>query len=75
VNDKKINPQLIPLHPHKNMIKTKKRSKIMNMKTKFNRRAMIKGELSIIGIKMEATKDYTTTSKSVPCHSKISPGG
>jgi hypothetical protein len=57
------------------MIKTKKRSKIMNMKTKFNRRAMIKGELSIMGIKMEATKDYTTTSKSVPCHSKISPGG
>jgi hypothetical protein len=39
------------------MIKIKKRIKTMNMKIKFKRRSMIKGEMRMIGMKMEATQD------------------
>jgi hypothetical protein len=39
------------------MIKIKKRIKTMNMKIKFKRRSMIKGEMRMMGMKMEATQD------------------
>jgi hypothetical protein len=62
---------MIPLHPHKNVIKIKKWTK-MNIMIKFKRKAMIKGEMRMMGIKIEATKTYTTTPKSVPHRSKRS---
>jgi hypothetical protein len=58
VNNWKINPQVIPLHPHKDLIKIMKRIKMkMNTIIKFKRRAMIKREMRMMGIKMKATQD------------------
>jgi hypothetical protein len=57
VTNEEIHPQVIPLHPHKNMIKIKKRIKTMNIKIKFKRRAMIKGEMRMMGMRMEATQN------------------
>jgi hypothetical protein len=41
---------MTPLHPHKDLIKINMKIK-MNTKIKFKRRAMIKGEMRMIGIK------------------------
>jgi hypothetical protein len=42
--------QMIPLHPHKCLIKMNMKRK-MNTMVKFKRRAMIKGEMRMMGIK------------------------
>jgi hypothetical protein len=62
VNNKKSLPHVIPLHPHKNIIKIKIKIKMdvkikMNMMIKFKRRAMIKGAMRMMGMKMEVTQD------------------
>jgi hypothetical protein len=43
-------PQMIPLHPHKSLIKMNMKRK-MNTMIKFKMRAMIKGEMRIMRIK------------------------
>jgi hypothetical protein len=49
-NQPKKNPQMILLHPHKVLIKIIMK-KMMNQMIKTKRRAMIKGEMRIMGIK------------------------
>jgi hypothetical protein len=46
----KNKPQMAPLHPHKSLTKMNMKRK-MNTMIKFKRRAMIKGEMSMIGIR------------------------
>jgi hypothetical protein len=54
--------QVIPLHPHKGLIKIMKKIK-MNMKVKTNfiikskRRVMMKGEMMMLGIRKKATQE------------------
>jgi hypothetical protein len=53
---------VIPLHPHKDLIKIMKRIKMnMNMKmdtmVKFKRRGIINGEMRMMGIRTKATRD------------------
>jgi hypothetical protein len=53
---------VIPLPPHKYLIEIMKRIKMnikmkMNTMIKFERRAMIKGEMRMMGIKMKETQD------------------
>jgi hypothetical protein len=62
VNYRKIIPQVIPLHPHKGLIKIMKKIK-MNMKVKMNtmikskRRATVNGEMRMMGIRKKATQE------------------
>jgi hypothetical protein len=62
VNYRKIHPKVMPLHLHKELIKIMKKIK-MNMKVKMNtmikskRRAMIKGEMRMMGIRKKATQE------------------
>jgi hypothetical protein len=56
---------MIPLHPHKGMIKINLKVKI-SIVIKFRRRAMIKGEMRIMGIMKKGTQERTTTFKSAP---------
>jgi hypothetical protein len=45
----KILPQMTPLHPHKNLIRINMKKKMTTM-IKYKRRAMIKGEMKMMGI-------------------------
>jgi hypothetical protein len=47
---------MIPLHPHKGMIKINLKVKI-TIVIKFRRRAMIKGEMRIMGIMKKGTQE------------------
>jgi hypothetical protein len=57
---------MIPLHPHKSLMKMKMKMK-MNTMVKFNRRAMIKGEMRMMGIreKHHHIQECTTMSKEI----------
>jgi hypothetical protein len=60
VNKCKVIPQVIPLHPHKGLIKIMKKIKInmkMNTMIKSKRRATIKGEMRMIGIRKKTTQE------------------
>jgi hypothetical protein len=52
----KLHPQITSLHPHKNLIKINMKIK-MNTKIKFKRRAIIKEEMRMMGIR---EKDHHT---------------
>jgi hypothetical protein len=52
----KLRPQMTPLHLHKDLIRMNMKIKI-NTKIKFKRRAMIKGEMRMMGIR---EKDHHT---------------
>jgi hypothetical protein len=80
VNIKLVKPQMILLHSHKIMSKTKRMNTKMNkknlkMKIKFmiKRKALIKREMRMMGIMKDQEQDHHT--KSAPNHSKRSPRG
>jgi hypothetical protein len=62
----KNNPQMRPLHPHKVLIKIIMKKK-MNTMIKFKRRARIKGEISMKGIreKHHHTQECATMFKKI----------
>jgi hypothetical protein len=62
----KNSPQMILLHPHKVLIKIIMKNK-MNTMIKFKRRARIKGEMRMMGIreKHHHTQEYTTMFKEI----------
>jgi hypothetical protein len=62
-----LKPQMILLHPHKIMIKTKRMNmkmnkKNLNMKIKFmiKKKALLKGEIRMMGIMKDQEQDHHT---------------
>jgi hypothetical protein len=56
VSNRKVIPQVIPLHPHKGLIKINMKVNTTTM-IKSKTRAMIKGEIRIMEIKKKATQE------------------
>jgi hypothetical protein len=73
VNIKLVMPQMILLHPHKIMSKTKRMNTKMNkknLKMKINlmikRKALIKGEMRMMGIMKDQEQDHHTQESAKP---------
>jgi hypothetical protein len=56
VNNHKVNPQVIPLTPHKGLIEMSMKVKMSTM-IKSKRRAIINGEMRMMGIRKKATQE------------------
>jgi hypothetical protein len=62
----KKQPQMVPLHPYKSLIKMKMKRK-MNTMIEFKRREMIKGEMRMMGVreKHHHIKEWGTMFKDI----------